>query len=117
MMRAGATLIGGIPARADSPIRWVPAFVDDYGVTTIGYYGGWAVQIDVMIFNDRLILAEPGEYGFRWYGWCYPKGGVAHLAALAWNPDIEGEPAGYKKAALGGRKAGERAPWWRVPLA
>lgn len=117
MRYAGPTLVGGIPARSDSPIRWVPAFTDDYGITTLGYYGGWAVAIQVMIFNERLVLAEPCLYGNPQYGWCYPKGGAAHLAALAWNPEIEGEPAGYKKAAIGGRVAGERAPWWKVPMA
>lgn len=99
-----------------SPIRWVKPKIDDYGVTTIGFYGGWAVQIDVMLFNDRLILADPHPPEERSYGWCYPKGGAAHLAALAWNPETEAEPAGYTKAARGGRTAGERAPWWHPPI-
>jgi len=100
-----------------SPIRWVTPSVDDYGVTTLGYYGGWSVQIAAMIFNDRLLLSEPGPCGGPCYGWCYDKGGAAHLAALAWNPDLEGEPAGYKAAKPGGRQPGERAPWWKVPMA
>lgn len=115
-MRQHARLLPAAYVPKSSPIRWCEPFHDDYGVTTIGHYGGWAVQITVMIFNDRLILAEPGLHGSPIYGWCYDKGGAAHLAALAWNPETEGEPAGYKKAAIGGRLPGERAPWWRVPL-
>jgi len=117
MLRPGAALVGGIPPRADSPISWVPAFTDDYGVTTLGYWGGFAVQIQTMIFNDRLLLSETGTYGNPIYGWCYPKGGAAHLAALAWNPETENEPAGYKKAVIPGRPAGERALWWHPPMA
>lgn len=116
MMPTPARLISTAYVPKNSPIRWCDPVVDDYGVTTLGYYGGWAMQIAVMIFNDRLLLAEPSIYGNPCYGWCYPKGGAAHLAALAWNPDIEGEPAGYIAAKPGGRQAGERAPWWRVPL-
>lgn len=100
----------------ESPIRWSSIIeLDKWGSATIGYYGGWAVQINAMIFNDRLVLAEPGIYGSPCYGWCYPKGGAAHLAALAWDPETDGEPAGYKKAAIGGRQPGERAPWW-IPV-
>lgn len=109
--------LADVPAAEDSPIRWVEPFTDNYGVTTIGYYGGWAVQIVVMIFNDRLVLAEPGLYGNPCFGWCYDKGGAAHLAALAWNPEIDGEPAGFKKAAIGGRYRAERASWWHPPMA
>lgn len=104
--------------RDSSPISWIdePAG-DEFGQLTIGYYGGWAVQINTMIFNDRLVLADPRPLGQPWYGWCYQKGGAAALAALAWNPEEDGEPAGYKKAALSGRIAGERAPWWHPPMA
>lgn len=107
----------------NGPIRWLDQPTrDEYGVTTIGYYGGWSLQIVVMIFNDRLALAEPWELGGYWYSWCFPKGGAAFLAALAWDPEVDGEPAGYIKAAALGldgkaRAAGQRAPWWLPVMA
>lgn len=119
--RPGATLLPAIPPNEDTPIRWLPKpQPDEWGQTIIGYYGGWAVTIKVMIFNDRLCLTELGPLGGDWYSWCYPKGGAAHLAALIWSPETQGEPIDYKKAAARAfgrpREAGERAPWWQVPL-
>ena len=66
----------------------------------IGHYGGWQLRIMAMIFNNRLIMTDGS--GFYDFGWCFPKGGAALLAALAWDPDTEAEPAGYiKRAHLG----------------
>lgn len=99
-----------------SPISWLDNhIIDDYGCRTVGYYGGWAIQVNPMIYNDRLVLAEPGLHGNPDYGWCYPKGGAVLMAAFLWDPEIEGEPPMYKKAAIGGRQPGERAPWW-IPV-
>lgn len=83
---------------------------DGDGVLTIGQWGGWLVQIMPMLFNDRLVLTPASYVGAVYdYGWCYPKGGAALAAALTWNPDTEGEPAGYVKAVgWRTREAGER---------
>lgn len=85
--------------------------VDAWGTVTIGRWGGWLVQVMPMIFNDRLVLTpEQFEGAFYDYGWCYPKGGAAHLAALAWDPATEAEPTGYIKAVgWRSRAAGEQA--------
>jgi hypothetical protein len=107
-------------AALGSPIRWLERpEADEYGGVTLGHYGGWAVRVQTMIYNDRVCLA-PDEWGIH-YSWCFPKGGAAHLAVMVWNPDTEGEPAGYIKAAARytyrSRTAGERAPHWHPPLA
>lgn len=84
---------------------------DGYGTVTIGRWGGWLVQICPMIFNDRLVLTPENAPDGYDYGWCYPKGPAALLAALAWDPGSEDEPIGYIKAIHHGtpRRAGERA--------
>jgi hypothetical protein len=91
--------------------------VDDYGTVTIGTWCGWLVQVVPMIFNDRLVLTPESLPLVYDYGWCYPKGGAAHLAALVWDPEAEGEPAGFKKRVNAvPRQAGETATGW-VPTA
>jgi hypothetical protein len=82
---------------------------DAWGVVTIAEWGGYLVQVMPMLFNDRLVLTpETAPLGYD-YGWCYPKGGAAHLAAAAWDPQNEGEPVGYIKAVTRGRPPGETA--------
>lgn len=107
--------------RDASPISWVEnPQPDGYGQTVIGFYGGWTVFLWSLGFNDRLVLGESD--GTPYYGWCYRKGGAAHLAAMAWDPEAHGEPSGYIKATVAvhckndRRQAGERWPDWRVPL-
>lgn len=93
-----------------STIEWIDPTTDLYGTVTVGRYGGWLVQIMPMLYNDRLVLT-PEEMPFVYdFGWCYPKGGAAHLAARAWDPDAEGEPVGFIKAVhTRPRAAGEVA--------
>lgn len=82
---------------------------DKYGTVTIGEWGGWYVQVVPMIFNDRLVLTpkhSPFVYDF---GWCYDKGPAPYVAAKVWDPQTQAEPPGYKKAAAGGRRAGQLA--------
>ncbi len=80
---------------------------DAYGVVTIAEFGGWFVQIAPMIFNDRVVLTPKTVPWVYDYGWCYPKGGCAALAVMAWEPETEAEPPGYIKAVGGTRQAGE----------
>lgn len=62
--------------------------------------GEWIVSVTPMIFNDRVLLTHVDEWPFCWTaGWCYDKGGAAHLAAVAWDVETEREPKGYKKLA------------------
>ncbi len=82
--------------------------VDEYGVIKVAEYGGWWVQIHPMIFNDRVVLAPQDDWLSLHYGWCFPKGGAALLAVMAWEPDTEAEPVGYIKSVNGKRQAGER---------
>jgi hypothetical protein len=84
--------------------------VDGYGRITLGRWGGWTIDICPMLFNDRVVLTPEANPGVYDYGWCYPKGGAALLAALAWNPATEAEPAGYIKAVrFNTRQPGEVA--------
>ena len=84
--------------------------IDRYGVVTLGTWGGYLIQIMPMIFNDRVVMTPALCADIYDYGWCYPKGGAAHHAVMAWNPATQAEPAGYIKAIAPGRRADERAP-------
>lgn len=65
----------------------------------------WIVSVTPMIFNDRVILTHRDQYPMTYTaGWCYDKGAAAILAAMAWNPDEEFEPVGYKKIACDSRR-------------
>lgn len=82
---------------------------DDFGTMTLGEWQGYLVQIMAMTFNDRLILTPANATGGYDHGWCYQKGAAALLAALAWNPETQGEPLGFKKKATAGlRQPGEK---------
>lgn len=62
--------------------------------------GQWMVSVAPMIFNDRVLLTHRGQWPMQWTaGWCFPKGGAAPLAAMAWDPDRDREPVGYIKVA------------------
>lgn len=62
--------------------------------------GEWIVSVTPMIFNDRVLLTHVDEWPLMWTaGWCYDKGGAAHLAAEVWDVEHEREPVGYKKLA------------------
>lgn len=64
----------------------------------------WIVSVVPMIFNDRILFSWRTEYPVCWSAaWCYDKGGVAALAAAAWDPDTEHSPSGYKKVAADSR--------------
>lgn len=100
-----------------SGVEWLePPVVDGYGRRTIGRWGGYTIDVCPMLFNDRLVLTpESAPDGYD-YGWCYPKGGAAEVAARIWDPETQAEPAGYVKAVIAGRVAGQRAaePSWPV---
>lgn len=67
----------------------------------------WIVSVTPMIFNDRVLLTYRREYPTAYVsGWCYDKGGGAVLAAIAWDPDTEFRPVGFKKEAVDRRNGG-----------
>jgi hypothetical protein len=82
---------------------------DRWGTVTLGEWGGYLIQIMPMIYNDRLVMTPQRIPGVYDYGWCYPKGVTAMLAALTWDPDEHGEPHGYIKRIGAPRAAGARA--------
>jgi hypothetical protein len=82
--------------------------IDEYGTVTIGSWGGWLIQVCPMLFNDRLVLTPQDNPLVYDYGWCFPKGGAAVLAAMVWDPATQAEPVGYIKAVMTTpRRAGE----------
>lgn len=108
--RAWTSLITHGPA--NSTIAFVDmVLVDAYGTATLGAWGGYLVQVTPWIKSDRLVLTPARNVGrYTEYGWGYPKGGAAGLAALAWSPDIQGEPAGFIERIGNHRRiAGSRA--------
>jgi hypothetical protein len=117
MMRMPPTLAAGIPPIDGSPIRWVAPAVDDLGDVTIGYYGGWAIQLRLAPLGCWLALADPAPGGAASYRWRYRRAREAHLAALAWDPERECEPDNYTRAKGGIRLPAERARWWHPPMA
>lgn len=82
---------------------------DEYGVATIGMWGGYLIQIQPMLYTDRLVLTPQKSPLVYDYGWDFPKGPTVMLAALAWNPDTDGEPHGFTKRIGPPRPAGEEA--------
>lgn len=80
-------------------VEWLDEpLVDGYGRVTLGRWGGWTIDVCPMLFNDRVVLTPEACPLVYDYGWCFPTGGYAVAAALAWDPATEGEPAGYIKA-------------------
>lgn len=78
----------------------------EVGAVPIKVTENWVVAVMPMAFNDRVILCRHWEWTeVRGYvaGWCYDKGGAAALAAMAWDPETERTPVGWKKQACDGR--------------
>lgn len=107
--QAWTNLISHGPAR--STIAFVDQVrVDAYGTATLGAWGGYLVQVTPWVKSDRLLLTPAQNTGQQVeYAWGYPKGGAAGLAALAWSPDVQGEPAGFIARIGPRRPAGMRA--------
>lgn len=106
-------------------LGWEPVDVtiDEHGSTvTVGQWGGYWLQIAVMAFNDRILMAEQkhptgwfdGDGGWD-HGWCYPRGGAAVHALMVWQPQHQAEPPGYERRAAPGpaRQPGQPARWFQ----
>ncbi len=74
--------------------------------TVVKVSDDWIVSVTPMIFNDRVILTSWEQYPHEYTaGFCYDKGPAAVLAAMAWDPNVDHYPAGYKKIACDSRLA------------
>lgn len=66
----------------------------------------WRVLMIPMLFNFRVVISDNRwpviEAGYT-AGWCYDKGPAAFLAAMAWDPETEVRPVGWKKEAMDAR--------------
>lgn len=94
--------------RTDSPILFYQRVsIDDYGVVTVGEWGGYLLQMQPMSYWDRLVmtpLSSPLTYD---YGWDFPRGAHAIHAALRWNPQRQAEPEGYERRIGSKRMPGQ----------
>lgn len=91
-------------------VRTTPTvgFDGDVGGVIVNVTEHWVVAVVPMIFNDRITLSTREEWRIGWTaGYCYDKGGAAALAALAWDPETEEHPVGWKKIAGDARLAPE----------
>ena len=78
----------------------VMAFNPDIGGAVVKITEHWVVAVVPMIYNDRITLSRHHEWRTGWSaGFCYDKGVAAALAAMAWDPETEQYPLGYKKIA------------------
>lgn len=64
---------------------------------TLAEWEGYLIEIIPMVFNDRVVMTPRDDRQTYDHGWCYDKGGAGLIAALAWDPTREDEPAGWKK--------------------
>lgn len=91
------------PEKAQTALAMGAGFPWDakFGGWLIKETDDWFVMVMPMLFNDRVVIGTQDERIFGYSaGWCYDKGGAALLAAAAWDPVTQDEPAGYKKAAI-----------------
>lgn len=68
-----------------------------------GHVGDFRIDVAPMIFNDRLLVNHRSDYPyFVVAGFCYDKGGLAAIAAMAWLANWEefDVPPGFKKIAV-----------------
>ena len=89
-----------------SPARPVPerGWNDTIRCVIVTITDHWIVAVTPMIFNDRVILMDRDDWDTSIVaGWCYDKGPAAVVAALAWDPETQQEPAGHKKVAYDAR--------------
>jgi hypothetical protein len=84
-----------------------PGWCEDIGSMVVKVTENWIVSVTPMIYNDRVLLSDRhGSWRLGWVaGFCYDKGGAAALAAMAWDPETERYPVGYKKIAGDSRPA------------
>lgn len=83
--------------------------VDDFATVTLGKWGGYYIQIIPSVHTNRLVLTPMTGNRVYAHGWCFDRGPAAALAALAWDPQRQAEPHGYKIRIGPRRLAGEQA--------
>lgn len=89
-----------IPVNLDVTPKWD----QDVNSWVVKHTAHWVVLVSPMLFNNRVLLSDPEEWVFGWTaGFCYDKGPAAMLAAIAWDPETDRWPAGFKKVAADAR--------------
>lgn len=69
----------------------------------------WVVHVSPMLFNNRVYLSTPEQVPYFWTaGWCYDKGATAFLAAMAFDPEVDMDPPGFKKLAADERRTAKQ---------
>lgn len=87
------------------PVPEAPGWTEDGDAFIVKVTEHWIVAVVPHIFNDRIQIATPSEYGVTWTaGWCFPR--EFHYSTLetvgiagAWDPETQLEPLGYSKKA------------------
>lgn len=69
--------------------------IDDFGIMTVGEWGGWYLTMDASFPKPRLILVPIRAPLSRDYSWSFSSETVLIRAAFNWNPEKEGSPADY----------------------
>jgi hypothetical protein len=78
---------------------------DDIQTSIVKITDEWIIGVTPMIYNNRVVLMNKSEWRTGYTaGFCYDKGAAAALAALAWDPEEDFYPAGFKKIACDSRQ-------------
>lgn len=73
-------------------------FNAEIATTVVKVTEHWVVCVTPMLFNDRVCLSRMEHWDTEIIaGWCYDKGPAAALAAMAWDPETEPRPVGFKR--------------------
>lgn len=84
-----------------------------YVVKVIG--DTWMVSVAPQLFYDHLFLTHVSQWPREWVaGWAYEQGTAARVAAEAWDPSVDAEPAGYLRVIADARGSwipGETLTW------
>lgn len=83
--------------------------IDDHGTIWLGEWDHYIVQIQPMGMTNRLVMTPMVSPYLYDYGWDFHRGPDALEAALAWDPERQGEPDGFTRRIGSQRPAGQKA--------
>ena len=86
------------------------ARVNERGYFAVAETDEFFIEVFPALFNNRLVLIEKSNPNSYVAGWCYDKGPAAFLAGAVFDPDVEDEPAGWKKRVGSRRRARRHDP-------
>lgn len=84
------------PLAADLLDRIYPS--DKWPGWVVGETETHLILVLPMLVNDRIIESAKNDPMTYHRYWCYPQGGAAFIAALAWEPSPKSEPVGWIKS-------------------